>query len=259
MALKKKEDEGGGANWMDTYADLVTLLFAFFVLLFAMSSVEDQKWAAFVGAFSGNNAIVITPYTPEMAMEKPIQDIAVPIQTAASAGESATTEPVTEPPDEQGKELKELYELYGLFKDYLSQSGLGFSIGVDEENMVLIIRLEDSIFFESGKADILKESYGILDKMLEILTANIGRIGMVEVEGHTDSRPIYTSQFRDNWALSSTRAMNVVRYFREIGSIPGEMLKGTGRGEYEPLESNGTEEGMQKNRRVEFRISSVQY
>lgn len=251
MAKKKKEAEGGGgANWMDTYGDMVTLLLCFFVLLFSFSSMESEKWAALVGAFTGNTSITIPSFSPEMVMERPIELI---LTSTGMEENIYETEGKTE---QEKNEI--LSVLYGNVADYLLEVGLDAEVVANYESSMLIIRFTDNVFFDSGSDVIKAEAHETLNLLADLFEMYSGRISRIRVEGHTDNRPIHTARFKDNWDLSAMRATNVVRYFVNTCEIDPRTIYGAGLGEWVPVAENDSEEGRQANRRVDFIIESME-
>ena len=106
--------------------------------------------------------------------------------------------------------------------------------------------------FKSGKSDIMKEAYPIVDKIGKILEEYDKNV--IEIEGHTDNVPIRSAKYENNNVLSMYRALSVADYIREHTKIKAEYLKSSGRGEYVPIADNSTPEGRARNRRVEIKI-----
>jgi chemotaxis protein MotB len=254
------EDEGGGANWMDTYGDLVTLLLCFFVLLFSFSSVDAKKWEALVGAFSGTTAISIPSLSPEMIIEKPIQLISRS-EGDITTSEGEDKENVGDEPEDAEYVNKEAYdnllELEASIKEFLSIHNLSVKIITDRDTYTITLRVGSNVFFNSGDADLLPEALPILDAMSDMLLANERRFVLVEIEGHTDNVPINTPRYSDNWDLSVSRAANTLRYILEKDILAPYKLSATGYAEFHPVETNETSEGRAANRRVDFIIQGV--
>jgi chemotaxis protein MotB len=250
------EDEGGGANWMDTYGDLVTLLLCFFVLLFSFSSVDAKKWEALVGAFSGSTAIAIPGLTPEQVIEKPISLI------ARTAGDLIMKDPEGgETPGEGEYENRNAYqnwiELQKEINEFLTANQLSIQMIGDRDRYTVTLRVGSNIFFNSGDADLLEDAPPVLDKLAELLAENEDRFVMVTIEGHTDNVPINTERYPSNWELSSFRAVNTLHYIADKDLINPDKLSAIGYSEYHPAETNGTEAGKAANRRVDFVIQGV--
>ncbi len=136
-------------------------------------------------------------------------------------------------------------------KRYFKKIGLEKSvrIKIEKEGRGFRATFESHVFFPSGLATINKEAYPCLDEMIKIVRKeNLS----VRVEGHTDNVPINTPEFPSNWELSTSRAVNVLRYLLDRGGLSTQRLSAVGFGRYHPVESNDTPEGRRKNRRVEF-------
>jgi chemotaxis protein MotB len=115
----------------------------------------------------------------------------------------------------------------------------------------LLVRFMDDVLFDSGKADLTPKAREIINKVAEIIRTNDKN---VRIEGHTDNVPINTSRFPSNWELSTTRAVNVVKYLIEENGIEAKRLSASGYSDQHPVDDNSTKEGRQKNRRVDMVI-----
>ncbi len=238
MARNKKNKSGGlrGDEWMATYADTVTLLLTFFVLLYALSSVDTEKTKSISNAFtsmmsgeSGNSILEYNLYNGEVPL---------------IGGE-------TEEYIEGGKELTEQKKLYNNLKKFVSDNNLQDVVEIIDDERGVAMQLRDNILFETSSSDLREESKEILNKLLTIISPMDNPI---LIEGHTDNRAIKTSKFPSNWELSADRAVNVVRYFVEgMGQDP-KRFSAIGYGEFQPVAPNDSYEGMAKNRRVDILI-----
>ncbi len=236
----QEEPKQGLAEWMGTYGDMVTLLLTFFVMLFAMSTVNEQKFEQIVNSIQGSLGI-------EM-QGKSINDdtlVADGIDTALELNE------MIENMKPKEKNAEDMQELFIQIQTYIEEHNLGDSVEISQEEPGLLIRFKENVLFDSGKADLKSGAKNILDDMSEILKAFDKHI---RVEGHTDNVPIHNRQFPSNWELSAQRAANVVRYFIEGNEIDPTRLSLSGYGEYHPVADNSTLEGRQKNRRVDVVI-----
>lgn len=244
---KSNEEEAGGANWMDTYGDLVTLLLCFFVLLYAFSSVDVQKWEALVGALSGSKSVVIPVLNPEMAMEQPIELIQTTLvqdQQDALEGSQARID------------FENFLKLRQNIEEYVTIHDLEVSLDVDLDYYRVIIRFNENVLFESGKADLLPEALPVLDHVITLLSKNQELISVIRIEGHTDNVPINTTEFEDNWDLSSKRSTTSIRYILDSGEIDRTKINVSAYGEERPVDSNETPQGREKNRRVDFVVEA---
>jgi chemotaxis protein MotB len=255
MARSRKKrratvDVGGGANWMDTYGDLVTLLLCFFVLLFAMSSIDAAKWDQIATSFSGVPAIQVIPMDMSEAMAKPI----TMIPTTQGDPTPTPAMPQVEDPISVVDEILQI--LYENMSAHFQDTGIVVELIPDHVNSLLTVRFNDSVFFNSAQADLLPGSEVILSELVELFAANAQYINLIDIQGHTDNVPINTPRFPDNWALSGARASSALRYILESEQILPEKLYYGGYGEYHPVASNDTVEGRAKNRRVDFVIEA---
>ncbi len=262
---RPKKEEGGGANWMDTYGDLVTLLLCFFVLLYASSSVDQAKWNALVETFTGSPpSTIISPIDPTDTVEGlESQDIIEPIRETEETEEIHELDP-DEPsppisPEEQEAIEEDFSELYEQLQAYIEREELSGGIAVARDENFIYMTLLDGALFESGHADITEEGEQRLDVMGELIKEHEMSIQQILVVGHTDSNPISTAPFPNNRWLSTARANEVGDYLTEeehgIG-VNYELLYALGYGENVPIADNETEEGRQQNRRVEFTLVS---
>lgn len=238
---RNKKSGGGGANWMDTYGDMVTLLLCFFVMLYSMSRVDESKWIALVQSFN-----------PGYAVDEPSQ-IVVP-------GEIAN-EPVTDLPSALTQDQVEaaLEGLYVSMSEYVASAGLQDMVSLSKGSGYVFISFDDTIFFD-GDSSVLKDGgKAILDQIAVPLAEASGSINEIRVLGHTaqasPDRPNYVDVDR---FLSSDRATVVTIYLQEKNIIDPARLVSVGYGQWRPIASNDTAETRAQNRRVELIISGIQ-
>lgn len=235
MARKKvNRDEPKGDEWLATYSDCVTLLMTFFVLLYAMSSVDENKMRALSQAFR----TVMAGEAGDTILEYSLYNGDVPL-----IGGEIPTDTV------DGEKIEE--SMYYQVSKFVDEHDLEAVVDIIETDLGVAIQLRDNILFETSKSDLRSESKEILDSISGLISSLNNNI---VVEGHTDNRPINTAEFPSNWELSVDRAVNVVRYFVENGKIDPKRLSATGYGEFQPIVDNDTEENMEKNRRVNILI-----
>lgn len=235
MARKKvNRDEPKGDEWLATYSDCVTLLMTFFVLLYAMSSVDENKMRALSQAFR----TVMAGEAGDTILEYSLYNGDVPL-----IGGEIPTDTV------DGEKIEE--SMYYQVSKFVADHDLEAVVDIIETDLGVAIQLRDNILFETSKSDLRSESKEILDSIAALISSMNNNI---VVEGHTDNRPINTAEFPSNWELSVDRAVNVVRYFVENGKIDPKRLSATGYGEFQPIVDNDTEENMEKNRRVNILI-----
>ena len=238
MARKKKTDSGGGgASWMETYSDMVTLLLTFFIMLYAMSTIDSQKYAAIVASFS--KAMNPEAYYQQMEDEK-LQEAVVSIDE-----------------DVEEETSDELDMLYTLLKQYVEKSELEQQVYVSKAEEYVFIRFSDSVTFR-GYSDILEQSgKEILDVLAEGLELVDEYVEEVVIAGHTAKVEYdYTDIDR---SLSTNRANVVLKYLDDKKVIDPAKYLAIGYGLYSPIADNSTPEGRAKNRRVEIYISRKGY
>lgn len=232
MARKKHEEQKAGApEWLATYGDMMTLLLVFFVLLFSMSSVDTQKYKAVVQSLSGSLGMLDSGTT--VTMEPLINNF---------PSDSPTASPT---------QYKEFGDMQEELEKLLDENDLKGKIKLELNERGLIVRFLDNVLFDSGKADLTPEAKTIIDKVSIILQQSSNRI---IIEGHTDNVPISTYRFPSNWELSTTRAVNVVKYMIENNHIDPIRLSAAGYADQHPINDNSTPEGRNSNRRVDMVI-----
>lgn len=216
-------NSGGSLRWLLTYADMITLLLAFFVILYAISKVDLKKYeslaASLRGAFNGS----------------------APLAGAATGGGGERLLPE---PDLVFGVVQQLRERLG---DDLREGRVQIERGPDG----IVLRFQDAVFFERGKAELRGEARRLLDAIGGIIE---GLPNPIEAEGHTDTLPIRSAQFPSNWELSVARATAVVRYLVEVHGLSPLRFAARGLGEHKPLFPNDALRGEPRNRRVEIRI-----
>lgn len=251
MANKKREDpeeSGSGYSWMDTYGDMVTLLLCFFVLLYSFSSIDAAKQKQLMGAFNGTtNQEAIETFDVSQARENPISTIDSMVNYDNRTDDSGA----------QSKTDLTFDQLYEKIKQYITENRLEGQLSVSRTEDTIILRFGAVFLFESGKAELLPNGQATLTNIVEIISQNASAIKLITIEGNTDNVPIKNSEFSDNWDLSVTRAVNVLRTVQGYQVIDSNKLAAVGYGEYQPIDSNLTEEGRAHNRRVDFVIQKM--
>lgn len=254
-----EEDEGAG--WLYTYADLMTLLLVFFVLLFSLSSIEAERFEiamrslnqAFQGE-SGANSIIELPHEAPIKTEVPVD-----IEESLPAQDIADTQ--ADKPNENEAEDQNIAieaEWRQLTDEVLQQLQLSVGedaveIGAPKDGKV-VIKVSGDLLFPSGSAEFNPEMMSVLDSMVLTLQKNPNM--KLSIEGHTDNIPIETARFPSNWDLSAIRATNVLRYMVR-GGLGIERVSATGYGESKPLVLNDSLENRAQNRRLEFVLERI--
>ncbi|MEZ5406509.1 MAG: flagellar motor protein MotB [Acidimicrobiales bacterium] len=234
---KKAVDEGPG--WLATYGDLVTLLLAFFVMLFAVSSVEAQKFEAFLaGLGQFDNAAAAPGVWPPSAAEAPIFAMNADIGQGALEKADATEEALRER-EEIEADLAEAVEAAGLTD--------ALELRADPRGIAVALAT-DNVLFESGSAELTAPGDEVIGHIAAVLrTLHYD----VTIEGHTDNTPLNRAGYT-NWHLSTDRAVSVVQAFALRHGIEPTRLSAVGYGEYKPLDQGDTPEARARNRRVEI-------
>jgi chemotaxis protein MotB len=261
MARKKKhEDHVNHEAWAIPYGDLVTLLFALFTVMYAMSSVNEGKFrilsdsmiAAFNGAPKSMQPVNMGEKEPGKGGEKPLVGI-VPTALIKMKDQRATPDGNLNPRDPTKAEGAGFRDLPGALirmqrqvQDAMQSLIDAKLVTVRRENMWLEIEINADILFPSGAGEFAPVAEPILDKLAEVLKPFPNPI---RVEGHTDDRPIRTTAFPSNWELSAARAASVVHQFTRQGIDPLR-LEIVGFGQFHPRQPNETSEGRNANRRV---------
>lgn len=237
MSRKKKaHKEANHERWLLTYSDLITLLMIFFVIMFASSSIDKQKFKTL--AESMNTAMGGGSHIIGDKDSNAINDAAVVSDTVTQS------------------ESVQLTDLKKQLDSYLQQNNMANTTSVDISERGLVVTLNNSLFFDPGKADIIPDSENKLVAIGKIINQ---MNNYIRVEGHTDNVPISNSLFHSNWQLSSVRASNVVEVLISKSGIPPQKLSTVGYGEYRPIADNSSPEGRQKNRRVDLVVMSSKF
>ncbi|MCL2344599.1 MAG: flagellar motor protein MotD [Desulfobulbus sp.] len=240
---QREEEHENLDRWLVSYADFITLLFAFFVVMYAISSVNEGKYKVLSNA--------LTNAFRNQTAQPGGQPIAV-IQGAPPV----IARPIAKPdkvPDtrkiEQRQRMKSIAdEIMAALQPLVAQG----KVRLLETSRGVTIEINDSVLFQPGQARLQPESISAMRAIAAVLA---GSDFPVIVEGHTDNLPIATVQFPSNWELSAMRATTVLRLFND-GGVGAERLTAIGYGETRPVESNATAEGRARNRRVSILIES---
>jgi chemotaxis protein MotB len=244
MARKRHEPENH-ERWLVSYSDFITLLFAFFVVMYATSQADNEKAAKFEKSFkkamgmfqaNGNNTGVMSDAIPSH-----IKD-GSPIESQIK---------LFNDPKASTKELRDvLWQLIysKMSDDQIKEAGL--DIRDDQEGVR--IALASSQLFPEGSAKILPEALSKLDMVGTILRLSNKRL---VVEGHTDSQIIASENYPSNWELAAARASTIVRYLIKRHQIPADLLSVASYADQRPLAPNDSAENRAKNRRIEILIS----
>lgn len=232
-------------RWLVSYADFVTLLFAFFVVMYSISSVNNEKYESLSEALEG-------AFSEVQEVSHKVDPIQIGEKSTSIKPiilENPTTEEIDkkrELSEEILKERRELKLISEQFEDVLQPYVENDLIEVKRNDFWIELEMNSELLFLSGEAELSRKAIPVLKKVAEVV-----RImpNVINIEGHTDNIPIDTVEFPSNWDLSSARATSVVREFVQNG-IPPKRLSAVGYGEFHPIADNNNIEGRFKNRRV---------
>lgn len=225
-------------RWLVSYADFITLMFAFFVVLFATSQADKKKQAEVSQAI--NQAFrtlgLFDPHAKAMAISN--DPDAAPVNIVL--GDELTASPAMK------EDLTHIErELQGKLSNQIAEHVVALHMGRDG----LVISLREAGFYDSGSAVPHAASMASLDEIAKTLKASPYDL---RIEGHTDNVPIHTGQFDSNWELSTARATRLARLFIEQHGFRAARLSASGYAEFHPVASNDTAEGRSENRRVDI-------
>ena len=241
----KKEPEApeNHERWLISYADFITLLMVFFVVMYAMSQVDVEKYKvlgeSLGSAMGGGQSASVSPGGPGIGADGD--------GPGGMPGEFEGTLTLDE---------RQLLDMKEELETYLGTEGLTDEVTITMDPRGLVIALNDTVLYDTGSATVkpaAKEKLEEIGRLINKLD------NYIRVEGHTDDRPIKTAQFPSNWELSAARATSVVRLFIDQAGIPPEKLVAVGYAEYRPRGDNTTAEGRAANRRVDIMLLSSKF
>lgn len=276
MARRRQEDPPAGSPaWMATFSDLMNLLLCFFVLLFSMSTVDEEKYNQLLASISSAFSILdggASSIGDGMLVSNGVSQLNELDEYINSTGNTADSTVDSEDYNdfEHGDELTDAEkfeqmleeieqhnltaneQLAEIIDEAVEEAGLAEKIDVSFTAQYVELSLKGALLFDSGKAELKESSMPVMTRVAVILERYAG--STIEIEGHTDTKPISNAEFANNNELSSARALSVFDYLVDNTSLDPADIKHSGRGEYVPIADNTTEEGRAKNRRVEIRI-----
>lgn len=230
---KRQKKAPGGANWMDTYGDMVTLLLCFFVLLYSMSTISEEKWKIIVKSFNPNaieTSQVVTTTDPNDNYDDPVE---------------GTHDPA------------EIFdELYMKLVEYVEQSEYKEDIELSKGDDYTFITFRDNVFFDGESYNIRPEGQAILDGICDAMAAASESIEEVRVLGHTSqASPDRLNEPVSDRFLASNRATEVLLYIQMKNVLEPMRLVSVSYGQFRPISEVNTREGRARNRRVELLIT----
>ena len=249
--VRPKKHSRGSPAWIVTFADLVTLLLTFFILLLSFAEMDVEKYRAMANsmtvALGGTPVSFIATEAGRPSTTEPLP-IAVspsaPEPTAGLIDERAETEAPT-------RISAGIIDLASALITELEAEVAAGDLSVNYDPEQVVIRFAEEAAFRSGEAQIKPGMIPILERVVEVLSACTGD---VVVAGYTDDRPISSGRYRSNWDLSAARAVSVVHELVLNRSVPAERVIAAGRAETNPLVANDSPENRARNRRVEIAI-----
>ncbi len=234
MSRKKKHakhEEHMDESWLLPYADLLTLLLALFIVLFSMSKVDAQKMqqlaSSFRSEFTGGKGV--------LEQENPVKPIETPQEDNA-----------------QSAEMKNLGEVQEKISDYIANNNLKSKLEIRLTDEGLLVSILNDVLFDSSSAIVRKQDEEFVQEVSQLLVLDSPR--SIVISGHTDNIPISNANFASNWELSVMRAINFMKILMKNNQLDPRTFSAKGYGEYKPVATNETDEGKQKNRRVEILI-----
>lgn len=238
MKMRKKSS-GGGANWMDTYGDMVTLLLCFFVLLYSMSTISEEKWKMLVASFNPDALITIT-------------------ENSGNDGPNADPNEL----DGSGMGLsqmdidEDMQQLYELIMSYINEQNMQDNISVSMGDGKVFVTFNQAVFFAGDSEELRNEAKEILREIAAMLSEVSGSIEEVRIMGHTaQGDPNKPNNVYTDRRLSALRAANTLAYLQQHCTVDPARLISEAYGQWRPVADNNTSEGRAQNRRVEMVIS----
>lgn len=231
---RHEEEHENVDRWLVSYADFITLLFAFFVTMYSISKVDQQRFASVVQSLQR----ALGTFQSERVSVLPSGQISPPVSVPQ--------------PQSASPEKRQLEKLAAdIQREVEKVAGSGNQIQYFTTETGLVIRVPERLFFDSGDASIHPEVFPILNAMIRILETATNSI---RVEGHTDNVPINNSRFPSNWELSTARATAIIRHLLTQGNFEANRISASGYAEFQPVAVNTTAEGRLQNRRVDVVI-----
>ena len=267
---KRKEDAPapGSPAWMATFSDLMNLLLCFFVMLFAMSSIEEAKLQEFVAAMNNTFSVFdggASAIGDGFLISNGVSQLNELDQYINSTGKTADSETDGEDFNEfemspeameeilQDQMLQENEERVEEMEEAIRENDIADEVEVSFTAQYVKLTMNGGLLFDSGSAQLKDEAKLIIDKV-GLMLERYGNGGSIEIEGHTDNVPMKSAQYPSNEELSSARALSVFYYLLDTTSLDPINLKHAGMGERVPIADNATPEGRSRNRRVEILI-----
>ena len=249
MALKKEpEKHVNHERWLVSYADFITLLFAVFVTLYAMSQSDKKKVEEVMQSIQQSFGMVQSGAPSPKMNVLPSKQLSIspslkPEIAVVPGSRTARGQFKTRADEKDFRQIKSSIEAY------LVKQGAQNKVSLTITRRGLIVSLKEAGFFESGHAQIKPVAYELINTIAESMAQYNNPL---RLEGHTDNVPINSAQFPSNWELSTARAVNGLKYLISHFDVDPDKISATGYAEFRPLADNNTPEGRSKNRRVDL-------
>lgn len=248
---KRPRAHANHERWLVSYADFITLLFAFFVVLYSSAQVDKRK----IGKLANAIQVAFQEFgVPPAGDGNTETNQAIPLDPHALEQvkrNSQPTQPPSPPANAPSSDESNLNALQDELKEALQGELSSHTIALHRETEGLVISLREFGFFDSGSARLRPEAMPALDRIASILAVRTCRL---RIEGHTDNVPIHTRQIASNWELSTARSTEIVRLLVQRYRFSPQRLSAAGYAQYHPTASNDTAEGRAQNRRVDIVI-----
>ncbi|MDF2938415.1 MAG: flagellar motor protein [Paenibacillaceae bacterium] len=242
---KKGSTPENHERWLITYSDLITLLLIFFIVMYSMSKVDTAKYEMLAESlhlqFAKGDTILEKHDGPAGGMKQGEHPSPTPTLSPSPSPSGASA---------QEERERELQDLLSKVNQYIKENDLQAQVTTGDVQRGVVIKLNDMVLFDLGKADLKPASLPILDKLGSLFRSLDTK---VSIEGHTDNLPLQTgSLYKDNWGLSQARSVSVVRYLLSTPGMNDKMFVSSAYADTMPVASNDNEENRAKNRRVEI-------
>ncbi|WP_447977015.1 flagellar motor protein MotB [Candidatus Nitrospira bockiana] len=235
MAKKvKHEEHENHERWLVSYADFITLLFAFFVVMYSISSVNEGKFRTVSESIQAALRPIVSPP-------------ASPVHFDLGDFKSSLVPTI-------GRKVQFVRQIQEVLNKFNKEIPFKDKLTVVPTEHGVVITIADSLAFESGRAEIRQEVLPVLESLAELFSDPLYRVDEVRVQGHTDNVPIRSPIFPSNWELSAVRAVMVTRVLTQLYRVDPTRVSASGFAEYRPVADNLTPENRAKNRRVELLV-----
>ncbi len=243
---KKHAPHENHERWLITYSDLITLLLVFFIIMYAMSKIDNEKYTVLASAlsFEFKKSDTVMPQG---------EGVLGRVSTAKAQEGEKTENNDKDKKEREEKEQREkqLENLLEKIQQYIQQNNLQAQVFAANTPRGVAVTLNDLFLFDLGKAELKKDAYPILNQLASLFPTL--QDTTISIEGHTDNLPLATgSLYKDNWGLSNERSLSVLRYFVYNDGLDPKKFMSTGYADTRPVADNDTVENRSKNRRVEI-------